>query len=328
MRAIVYESYGSPDVLRCEEIEKPAPGDREVLIEVRAASVNPLDWHYMRGTPYLFRLMAGVGKPKITRLGVDVAGRVEAVGREVKRFKPGDDVFGTGRGAFAEYVCAPEQTLTIKPSGVTFEHAACVPVAGVTALQALRDTGCLQARQTVLINGAAGGVGTFAVQIAKAFGADVTGVCSTRNVEMVRAIGADRAIDYTQEDFTSGGQRYDVVLDCIGNHTLLECRRALKPKGICVMVGGSSGGKWLGPLARPLEGLLLSIVVSQKLTMMLARVNKESLAALRELMEVKKVVPVVDRRYKLGEVPEAIRYMEEGHARGKVVITPSGMPVT
>ena len=234
MKAIVYYNYGSPDVLKCDVIEKPIPGDNEVLIKVRAASVNPLDWHFMRGTPYLLRLMAGLRKPTDTRLGVDVAGQVEAVGRNVTQFKPGDEVFGSCRGAFAECTCAPESALVLKPVNVTFEQAASVPVAAFTALQGLRDKGHIQPWQKVLINGAAGGVGTFAVQIAKSFGAEVTGVCSTRNVDMVRSIGADRVIDYTQEDFTKMGQLFDLFFDAVGNHSLLACRRVLSTKGIYV----------------------------------------------------------------------------------------------
>lgn len=239
MKAIVYSNYGSPDVLKYEEIEKPTPGDDEVLIKVCATSVNPADWHFMRGTPYMIRLMLGLRKPKNRRLGIDVAGVVEAVGRNAIRFKPGDEVFGNCIGAFAEYVCTSESKLVTKPRSITFEQAATVNVAALTALQALRDKARVQAGQKVLINGAAGGVGTFAVQIAKSFGADVTGVCSTRNVEMVRSIGADRVIDYTREDFTSSGQRYDIILDCIGNHSLSEYRRVLNPKGIYVGIGGS-----------------------------------------------------------------------------------------
>ena len=237
MKAIVYHCYGSPDVLRFEEIEKPTAGDNEVLIKVRAASVNPYDWHFMRGTPYLVRMMAGLRKPKATRLGADVAGRVEAVGRNVTQFKPGDDVFGTCVGAFSEYVCVSESALVMKPDTVTFEQAASVPIAAFTALQGLRNGGQIQSGQKVLINGAAGGVGTFAVQIAKSFGAAVTGVCSTRNVEMVRSIGADCVIDYTQEDFTKRGQSYDLMLDCIGNHSLSACRRVLNPSGIYIPAG-------------------------------------------------------------------------------------------
>jgi len=322
MKAIVYYNYGSPDVLKCEEIEKPTAGDNEVLIRVRAASVNPFDWHFMRGTPYMVRIQAGLRKPKDKRLGVDVAGQVEAVGRNVTQFRPGDEVFGACRGAFAEYACASESALVMKPDNVTFEQAASAPVAAFTALQGLRDKGQIQPGQKVLINGAAGGVGTFAVQIAKWFGADVTGVCSTRNADMVRSIGADRVIDYTQEDFTKSGQRYDLFFDCVGNHSLLACRRVLNPKGIYIVVGGPDG-RWLGPLARMIKTLVLSRFVSQKLVaFFLARLSKDGdLAILRELMKAGKVTPVIDKRYRLSEVPEAIRYLEEGHARGKVVIT-------
>jgi len=328
MKAVVYYNYGSPDVLKCEEIENPTAGDNEVLIKVRAASVNPLDWHFMRGTPYFVRILAGLRKPKVTRLGVDVAGQVEAVGRNVTQFKPGDEVFGACRGAFAEYACTSESALAMKPDNVTFEQAASVPIAALTAVQGLRlgglgDKGQIQPGQKVLINGAAGGVGTFAVQIAKSFGADVTGVCSTRNVDMVRSIGADRVIDYTQEDFTKSGQRYDLLFDCVGNHSLLACRRVLNPKGIYIPVGGE-GGRWMiGPLARSITALVLSRFVSQKLVaFFLARLSKDGdLAILRELMKAGKVTPVIDKRYRLSEVPEAVRYLEEGHARGKVVIT-------
>ena len=320
MKAIVYHTYGAPDVLKCEEVEKPTPKRDEVLIKVRAASVNPVDWHFMRGTPYFVRMMAGLRKPKFTRLGVDVAGRVEAVGSGVTRFKPGDEVFGGCRGAFAEYACAPESWLVIKPEGVTFEQAACVNVAALTALQAIGDRGRVGPGQKVLINGASGGVGTFAVQIAKSFGAEVAGVCSTRNVEMVRSIGADRVFDYTREDFTKGGPRYDLILDCIGNHSLSAFRRVLNPEGRYVMVGGPSGRWMIGPLARVLMGLVLSRFVGQKLVMVLAKPRNEDLALTAELMEAGKVTPVIDRRYSLGEAPEAVRYLEEGHARGKVVI--------
>ena len=320
MKAIVYYNYGSPDVLKCEEIEKPTAGDNEVLIRVRAASVNPFDWHFMRGTPYMVRIQAGLRKPKDKRLGVDVAGQVEAVGRNVTQFRPGDEVFGACRGAFAEYACASESALVMKPDNVTFEQAASAPVAAFTALQGLRDKGQIQPGQKVLINGAAGGVGTFAVQIAKWFGADVTGVCSTRNADMVRSIGADRVIDYTQEDFTKSGQRYDLFFDSVGNHSLLACRRVLNPKGIYIVVGGPDG-RWLGPLARMIKTLVLSRFVSQNLVMFLARRSKEDLTIMHELMKAGKVTPVIDKRYKLSEVPEAIRYLEEGHARGKVVIT-------
>ena len=317
MKAIVYHNYGPPDVLQCEEIEKPTPGDDEVLIKVRAASVNPFD-RLFRGRPYMVRIMTGLRKPKDTRLGRDVAGQVEAVGRNVTQFKPGDEVFGSCRGAFAEYVSAPESALAVKPDNVTFEQAASVPIAALTALQGLRDKGQIRPGQKVLINGAAGGVGTFAVQIAKSFGADVTGVCSTRNVDMVRSIGADRLIDYTQGDFTKGTERYDLILDCISNHSLAACRRVLNPNGKFVIVGAS---KVRTSLSHALKGLVLSWFVSQNFVMLIARLRKDDLTILGDLMRAGKVTPVIDRCYSLSEVPEAIRYLEEGHARGKVVIT-------
>ncbi len=327
MKAIVYRNYGSPDVLRLEEIEKPTAGDDEVLIKVRAAAVNPLDLLF-RGTSYMVRMITGLRKPKDTRLGVDVAGQVEAVGRNVTQFKPGDAVFGTCKGAFAEYVCAPESALVVKPDNVTFEQAASVPIAALTALQGLRlgglglgglgDKGHIQPGQKVLINGASGGVGTFAVQIAKSFGADVTGVCSTRNVEMVRSIGAKQVIDYTREDFTKSGQRYDLILDCVGNHSLLAHRRALNPNGVCVVAGAK--GLW-DFLTRALTAPVLSRLVSQKFVTFIAKLNKKDLTIMRELMATGKVTPVIDRRYSLSEVPEAMRYLETRHARGKVVIT-------
>jgi NADPH:quinone reductase-like Zn-dependent oxidoreductase len=320
MKAIVYRRYGSPDVLELEEIHKPIPGDDEVLIKVHAASVNPFDCHFVSGEPYIFRIMMGLRKPKSTRLGVDVAGQVEAVGRNVTRFKPGDEVFGVSRGAFAEYACTSESALVAKPNHVTFEQAASVPMAGFTALQALRDYGKTQPGQRVLINGAAGGVGTFAVQIAKSFGAEVTGVCSTKSVDMVRSIGADRVIDYTREDFTKSGQIYDLILDCVGNHSFSAFRRVLNPQGTYMTVGGSAGG-WIGLLVRLIKALLLSRFVSQKLALVRARRSKEDLMILGELIQAGKVTPVIDRRYRLSEVPDAIRYLEEGHARGKVVIT-------
>jgi len=327
MKAIVYSNYGSPDVLKCEEIEKPTAGDSELLIKVRAASVNPLDWHFMRGTPYFVRIVTGLRKPKDKRLGVDVAGQVEAVGRNVTRFKPGDEVFGSCRGAFAEYACTSESALVIKPDNVTFEQAAAVPVAAFTAMQGLRDKGQIQPGHNVLINGAAGGVGTFAVQIAKSFGAEVTGVCSTRNVDMVRSIGADQVIDYTREDFTKRGQRYDLLFDCVGNHSLSACRRVLDPKGIYIPVGGPVGRWMIGSLASSITALVLSRFVSQKLIpFFLARSSKEDLTIMNELMKVGKVTPVIDKRYSLSETPKAIRYLEEGHARGKVVISLENKP--
>jgi NADPH:quinone reductase-like Zn-dependent oxidoreductase len=321
MKAAVYGRYGPPEVVQIKDVEKPAPGDNEVLIKVRAASVNPLDWHFMRGTPYILRIQAGLRKPKDTRLGVDVAGQVEAVGRNVTQFRPGDQVFGSCRGAFAEYVCTSESALVLKPGNVTFEQAASVPVAAFTALQGLRNRGQIQPGQKVLINGAAGGVGTFAVQLAKSFGADVTGVCSTRNVEMVRSIGADHVVDYTQEDFTKSGQRYDLFFDCMGNHSLSACRDVLTSKGIYLAVGGPSGRWMIGPLTRAITAPVLSRFVGQKLFMVLARPNQKDLTVVRDLMEAGRATPVIDKRYRLSEVPDAIRYLEEGHARGKVVIT-------
>jgi NADPH:quinone reductase-like Zn-dependent oxidoreductase len=321
MKAIVYHNYGAPrDVLAVEEIEKPAPGDDEVLIRIRAAAANPMDYHLMSGA-YLMRPMSGLGKPKMTRPGADLAGEVEAVGSNVTRFQPGDAVFGTARGAFAEYVCAPENRLALKPANLTFEQAAAIPIAGVTALQGLRDKGRIQPGQRVLINGAAGGVGTFAVQIAKSFGADVTGVCSTRNVDFVRSIGADHVIDYTTEDFTRSVERYDLIFDCVGNRPLSACRRVLTPKGIFVAVGVRPGGRWIGPLPYVLNVLVSSWFVSQNVVFFLARISAGDLIVLKELIEANKVTPVIDRRYTLSEAPEAIRYLKEGHTRGKVVIT-------
>jgi NADPH:quinone reductase-like Zn-dependent oxidoreductase len=320
MKAIVYHNYGSPDVLKCEEIEKPTAADDEVLIKVRAASVNPADWHFMTGVPYLMRMQAGLNRPKDPRFGIDVAGQVEAVGRKVTRFKQGDEVFGSCRGAFAEYACAFQSRLAMKPDNITFEQAASVPIAASTALQGLRDKGHIHPGQKILINGAAGGVGTFAVQIGKWFGAEVTGVCSTRNVEMVRAIGADHVIDYTREDFTRSGQRYDIFLDCIGNHSLSACRRVLHSKGVYLMVGAPKG-RWVRPFPRAIGALMLSWFVSQKLFMFVAKISDEDLTIMGELMKAGKVTPVIDRRYTLSEAPEAVRYLAEKHARGKVVIS-------
>ena len=321
MKAAVYTRYGAPDVVQINDVEKPVPKDNQVLIKVRAASVNPLDWRLMKGRPYSLRILFGLRKPTIARPGRDVAGQVEAVGRNVTQFKPGDEVFGSCRGAFAEYACTSESALVTKPNNVTFEQAASAPVAAFTALQGLRDKGQIRPGQKVLINGAAGGVGTFAVQIAKSFGAEVTGVCSTSNVDMVRSIGTDHVIDYTQEDFTKRGQRYDLIFDCVGNHSLSACRRVLNVKGICVMVGDRSGRGMIGVLARLIAALVLSWFVSQKLVTFLARPSKADLSIMRELMATGKVRPVIDKRYRLNEVPDAIRYLEEGHARGKVVIT-------
>jgi NADPH:quinone reductase-like Zn-dependent oxidoreductase len=325
MKAVVYTKFGPPDVLEIRDIKKPVPNDDQVLIKVRAASVNPLDWHFMEGTPYIMRLMmVGLRKPKDPRLGVDYAGRVEAVGRNVTQFKPGDEVFGNRSGAFAEYLCArADRAIALKPANMTFEQAAGVPVAGLTALQGLRDKGHVQAGQKVLINGASGGVGTFAVQIAKTFGADVTGVCSGRNVDLVRSLGADHVIDYTKEDFTKGDQRYDVILDNVGTQPLSGFRRVLKPNGICVMIGGGgpNDGQWVGPFPRVVKARLMSPFISQKMGMMMAQGNKDDLNILADLMQSGKVTPVIDRMYPLSQIREAMKYLEAGHARGKVVIT-------
>jgi NADPH:quinone reductase-like Zn-dependent oxidoreductase len=320
MKAIVYRNYGSPDVLHCEEVEKPAPGDDQVLIRIRAAAANPMDYHFMVGA-YVMRPMTGFRKPKPTRPGVDLAGEIEAVGRNVTRFHRGDAVFGVARGTFAEYVCAEEIRLALKPANLTFEQAAAVPVAGVSALQGLRDKGRVQPGQKVLINGAAGGVGTFAVQIAKSLGAEVTGVCSTRKVDLVRSIGADHVIDYTRDDFTRSGERFDVIFDCVVSHPPWAWRRVMVPKGIFVPVGAKAGGKWVGPVPTLLTLLVSSWFVSQKVAFFVGRVNEETLGALKELIEAKKVTPVIDRCYPLSEVADAIRHLKEGHARGKVVIT-------
>ena len=324
MKAIVYCDYGLPN-LKLEHVEKPVPNDDQILVKVRAASVNPYDWHFVEGTPKIMRLMGvGLRKPKDTRLGVDFAGTVEAVGKNVTQFKPGDDVFGGRGGAFAEYVCPrAARAVAIKPANITFEQAASVNIAGITALQALRDNGKVQPGQKILINGASGGVGTFAVQIAKSLGADVTGVCSTRNVDLVRSLGADHVIDYTKEDFTKGDQRYDVILDNVGTQPLSGFRRVLTPKGIYVMIGGGgpNDSRWIGPFGRVINTMVLSPFMSQKMGMMMADANQKDLTILADMMQSGKMKPVIDRTYKLSEVPDAIRYLEQGHARGKVVIT-------
>ena len=317
MKAIVYSQYGSPDVLQYEEIERPTAGDDQILIRIRAAAANPLDYRLMRGGPLIFRIL--LHQPKVKRPGRDVAGQVEAVGRNVTRFKPGDEVFGVCRGSFAEYACASESRLAKKPGNVSFEQAASVPIAALTALQSLRDYGKVRPGEKVLINGAAGGVGTFAVQIAKSLGAHVTGVCSTRNLELVRSIGADQVIDYTQEDFTAGGDRYDVILDCIANHPLSAYRRVMNSKGRCVIAGGPKEMRVF--LKRTLEALVLSPIGSRKFVPMMARIRIEDLNVVGELMGTGKVTPVIDRCYRLSEAAEAIRYLEAGHARGKVVIS-------
>lgn len=320
MRAIVFYRYGSPDVLAVEDIDKPVVGDDQVLVRVHASSVNPYDWHNMRGHPYLMRMGAGLRRPKSNRMGVDVAGHVEAVGRDVTQFKLGDEVFGFRGGALAEYVVGRERNFEPKPVGLTFEQAAAVPLAAQTALQALRDKGQLQSGQKVLINGASGGVGTFAVQIAKAYGAHVTAVCSTRNVDLVRSIGADHVIDYTREDFARGEQRYDLVFDIAGNRSLSDLRRVLSPSGILVFVGAQPF-RWLGPIPSLLGALIVRRFVSQKLLPLLARNSKDDLVVLKELIEAGKIAPVIDRTYPLAATPEAMRYLEAGHANAKVVIT-------
>lgn len=320
MKAVVCRVYGPPDVLTCEAVDRPVPADDEVLIRVRAAAVNPLDKTY-RGTPYVFRPLFGLRKPRSTRPGRDVAGQVEAVGRSVTRFKPGDEVFGVCLGAFAEYACAAESRLARKPAGVSFEEAAATPIAGLTALQGLRDRGEVRPGHAVLINGAAGGVGTFAVQIARSLGAAVTGVCSTRNVDLVRSLGADRVIDYTREDFTRGAERYDLIFDCVANRSLFALRRLLEPQGSYLAVGVPAHGRWIGPLGRLLRTFAFSRLVSRRFKMFLAKVRSEDLTALAELMEAGKVKPVIEQRYTLEQVPEALAHLEEGHTRGKLVIT-------
>ncbi|MBN2394403.1 MAG: NAD(P)-dependent alcohol dehydrogenase [Anaerolineae bacterium] len=318
MKAIVYTKYGSPDVLHLEEVEKPTPKDDEVLIKIHAASVNAYDWHFLTADIFLIRLMGGgLLKPKNTRLGADVAGRIETVGRNIKQFQPGDEVFGMVKGGFAEYACAPESALALKPVNTSFDEAAAIPMAAITALQGLRDEGQIQAGQKVLINGASGGVGTFAVQIAKSFGAEVTAVCSTRNLGQARSIGADHVIDYTKEDFTKNAQRYDLVFAANGYHTLSAYKRALTPKGIYIMAGGS--------MAQIFQSMLLGSMMSETggKTMggVSAKASQKDLVILKELVEAGKVVPIIDRRYTLSEAAEALRYLGEGHARGKVVIT-------
>jgi NADPH:quinone reductase-like Zn-dependent oxidoreductase len=319
VKAIVHERYGPPDVLELQEIEKPELVDDGVLVRVRAASINPADWYAMKG-PWFARLGSGLRNPKERLLGADFAGTVDAVGKDVTEFRPGDEVFGGRTGALAEYVCA-RKAVAKKPANVTFEQAAAVPVAGLTALQGLRDKGRVQAGQKVLINGASGGVGTFAVQIAKALGADVTGVCSTRNVDLVRSLGADHVIDYTKEDFTRVDRRYDLMLDVAGSRSWAECRRILEPHATVVMVGANGKGP-LGPLGHIVRFRLAAVVRgSQKATFFIAKFNKPDVDLLGELMESGKVMPVVDRQYGLSEVADAFGYLGEGHAHGKIVIT-------
>jgi NADPH:quinone reductase-like Zn-dependent oxidoreductase len=322
MKAIVQDTYGSPDVLQLREIDKPVVGEDEVLVRVQAAGVDQGVWHSVAGLPYLFRIAGiGVRAPKNPVPGLDVAGRVEAVGGSVTLFQPGDEVFGTCRGSFAEYASARADRLGPKPAKLSFEQAAAVPTSGATALQAVRNKGKVRPGQRVLVIGAGGGVGTFTVQLAKAFGAEVAGVCSTTKMELVRSIGADRVIDYTREDFADGRNRYDVILDIAGNRSLSHLRRALAPEGRLVIVGGEGGGKWFGGIDRQLRAQVVSLFVRQKLGTLIATARKEDLEELRGLVEAGRVTPVVDRTFPLSEVPEAIRYLRDGHARGKVVIT-------
>ena len=322
MRAIVRSAYGSPDVLELKEIDKPGAKDEEVLVRVRAASVNPADWYSVTGTPYVARPQMGLRKPKSTRTGVDFAGTVEAVGANVTQFQPGDEVFGGRDGAFAEYVCVREERAVVpKPTNLTFEQAAAVPVAALTALQGLRDKAQLQPGQKVLINGASGGVGTFAVQVAKALGAEVTGVCSTRNVDIVRSLGADHVVDYTKEDFTRSDQRYDVMFDVAGSRSWSACRRVLNPQATLVIVGAPKGNRLMGPLSHIVKVRLAAVRGSQKAVFFIAKFNKADMLVLRDLLEAGKVTPVIDRSYELSEIADAFRYLGEGHAQGKIVIT-------
>jgi NADPH:quinone reductase-like Zn-dependent oxidoreductase len=319
MQAVVYRCYGSPDVLALEDIRKPAPAGEEVLVKVHAAAVNPYDWHHLRGSPYLLRLSTGLGSPDDVRLGADFAGIVVEVGEFVTEFQPGDEVFGGASGAYAEYVTASPDRIARKPAGISFAEAASLPIAAITALQALRDNGQLQAGEKVLINGASGGVGTYAVQIAKSMGAEVYGVCSTRNVDMVRSLGADNVFDYKKEDYTESGLEFDLIIDMVGNHSLLANRRVLAPDGRFVIVGGAKGN-WIAPLIAPLKAMILSPFVDQQMGMMIAKMNGDDLAKLADLMERGVLTSKIDRRYRLTEAADAIRYSEQGRARGKIII--------
>jgi NADPH:quinone reductase-like Zn-dependent oxidoreductase len=321
MHGVVNRCYGSPEVLKVEQLAKPTPADDQLLVKVRAAALNPVDWHSMRGSPYIMRMSSGLGAPKDPRVGVDFAGTVEAVGKNVTQFKPGDDVFGGADGAVAEYVVVRESRgVALKPANVSFEQAASVAVAAVTALQGLRDQGGIKPGQKVLINGASGGVGTFAVQIGKHFGAEVTGVCSTRNVELVRSLGADRVIDYTQQDFAKDTGYYDLILDNVGNRSLSDLRRALKPHGTLVIVGGQKGD-WIGPMMGVIKAAIVANFVDQKMGFFIARLNHDDMKLLGELMQAGKVTPVIDRRYPLTETAKAMEYLEAGRARGKVIVS-------
>lgn len=322
MKAVVARCYGPPNVLAIQEVARPAPAAGEILVRVRAAALNPLDWHYMRGTPYVMRMGIGIGLPDDVRVGVDFAGTIEAVGAGVTRFKPGDAVFGGKSGALAEYLAVRAERVVLKPDNVTFEQAAAVPIAGVTALQGLRDHVHVHAGQKLLINGASGGVGTFAVQIAKAYGADVTAVCSTRNVELVRSLGADHVIDYTQQDFTQGAKRYDAVFDMVGNRSPRIVRRVLTPEGIYLGIGGGGPDEdpWIGAFLGMIKARVLSPFVSQTMGTFLADITPSDLEVLAGLMRDGKVTPVIDRRYALGQARDAMMHLEEGHTRGKIVI--------
>ncbi|MFT5692149.1 MAG: NADPH:quinone reductase-like Zn-dependent oxidoreductase [Oceanicoccus sp.] len=320
MKAITYRCYGPSEVLEYGNVEKPVPADDEVLIKIHAASINPMDWHYMRGSPYIMRLMSGIGAPSSNKIGTDFAGTIEAIGSKVTLYSIGDEVFGGGNGTFAQYITIREnRALFLKPANVSFEQAAAVPIAAISALQALRDEGKLKKGQKVLVNGASGGVGTYAVQIAKAYGATVHGVCSARNIDMVRSIGADRVFDYKKEDYTKSGEVYDLIIDNISNHSPFENIRVLKPKGILVNVGGAKGD-WIGPVIAPIRAMFVDPFVSQELPSLMATMKKEDLAVLAKLMETGKMTSIIDKRYSLKEVPAAIEYSESGRARGKIVI--------
>lgn len=320
MKALVARCYGAPDVLTVEQVAKPTPADDQLLVKVHAAALNPVDWHTMRGSPYLMRVSSGFGTPKDPRVGVDFAGTVEAVGKNVTRFKPGDEVFGGAGGAVAEYVVVREsRAVTLKPANITFEQAASVPVAAVTALQGLRDKGEIKPGQKVLINGASGGVGTFAVQIAKHYGAEVTGVCSTRNIELVRSLGADHVVDYTKDDFTKSGVQYDLILDNVSNRSLSELRGVLKPTGHLVIVGAEKGD-WIGPLMPVIRASVVAPFVDQKMGFFIAQLEPGDLKFLGDLMQSGQVTPVIDRRFALNEAAQAMEYLETGRARGKVVV--------
>ena len=321
MKAVLQRCYGPPETLTFEDVAKPTPADNEVLVRVRTAAVNPLDWHSVAGQPYLMRLANGLGTRSDPRMGVDFAGTVESVGKLVTKFKPGDEVFGGRSGAFAEYLIIPEDRAIARiPANVTFEQAAAMPIAAVTALQALRDQAQVRAGQKVLINGASGGVGTYAVQIAKSFGAEVTGICSTRNVELVRSLGADHVIDYKKEDFTSANERYDVIIDNVGNHSPLDLRRTLEPNGTVVIVGAPKDGPWIGMFWGIIRGTVLSWFVDQKFVFFVAQLNHDDLNVLAELARDGKMTSVIDRSFTLSEAPKAIEYLAGWHARGKVVV--------